>query len=156
LTNECSTELQRIRAYLYALTTTDSRDDEAAAHLTELQTRTAPLGPLAKRLGAWLAALDVDDAIARSSLAREHDCGLGRAVEAAELRMGELEEALAAELAPSGSQAWQRLHGDVSSQLMVDVAGEQLPMAVVRGLATHSDAARRRAAYEGELAAWAT
>ncbi|MGH8978898.1 MAG: M3 family metallopeptidase, partial [Acidimicrobiia bacterium] len=38
--------------------------------------------------------------------------------------------------------------------LMVDVAGEQVPMAMARGLATHPDAARRRAAYEGELAAW--
>ena len=35
--------------------------------------------------------------------------------------MNEAEESLAAELAPSGSLAWQRLHGDVSSQLMVDV-----------------------------------
>ena len=30
---------------------------------------------------------------------------------------------LAADLAPSGSLAWQRLHGDISSQLMVDVKG---------------------------------
>ena len=74
--------------------------------------------------------------------------------------MGEAEESLAAELAPSGSLAWQRLHGDVSSQLMVDlvVGGEheRVPMAMARGLATHPDAARRRAAYEGELAAWET
>ena len=44
---------------------------------------------------------------------------------------------------------------------MVEIAGpdgtvERVPMAFARGLATHPDAARRRAAYEGELAAWAT
>ena len=43
---------------------------------------------------------------------------------------------------------------------MVDVAvdgeHERVPMAMARGLATHPDAARRRAAYEGELAAWET
>ena len=84
-----------------------------------------------------------------------------KAAENAELQMSEHEESLAGELAPSGSLAWQRLHGDVSSQLMVDVkdpAGksERVPMAFARGLAMHPDAARRRAAYEGELAAWAT
>jgi pepF/M3 family oligoendopeptidase len=74
--------------------------------------------------------------------------------------MGEAEESLAAALAPSGSLAWARLHGDVSSQLMVDLAidgeHERIPMALARGLATHPDAGRRRAAYDGELAAWAT
>src|SRR5206468_6909809 len=62
-------------------------------------------------------------------------------------------------LGPSGVLAWQRLHGDVSSQLVVEMARpdgdvERVPMALARGLATHPDAARRRAAYEGELAAW--
>ena len=75
--------------------------------------------------------------------------------------MGEAEESLAAELGPSGALAWQRLHGDVSSQLVVEIAGpdgaiERVPMALARGLATHPDGARRRAAYEGELAAWET
>ena len=75
--------------------------------------------------------------------------------------MSEHEESLAAELAPSGSLAWQRLHGDVSSQLHRRLRRrrrrvERVPMAFARGLATHPDADRRRAAYEGELAAWAT
>ena len=60
--------------------------------------------------------------------------------------MSEQEESLAGELAPSGSLAWQRLHGEVSSQLIVelrDVDGqvERVPMAFARGLATHPDAA---------------
>ena len=97
---------------------------------------------------------------ARSVLADEHRFALRKAAEGAEFQMSEAEESLAAELAPSGSLAWQRLHGDVSSQLMVDLVvggqAEQVPMAMARGLATHPDAERRRAAYEGELAAWET
>jgi oligoendopeptidase F len=113
-----------------------------------------------KRLGAWLAALDVDAFIARSSDAAEHAFALRKVAEGAEHQMSEPEESLAAELGPSGSLAWQRLHGDVSSQLIVEVTvggtTERVPMAMARGLATHPDAARRRAAYEGELAAWET
>ena len=161
-TNELQTELRPIATYLYGLISTDSRDDLAASRHAELQSRAAPLAPLAKRLGAWLASLDVEELIARSPRAAEHSFALRKACEGAELQMGEQEESLAGELAPSGSLAWQRLHGDVSSQLMVDiapqngVAGERVPMAFARGLATHPDSVRRRAAYEGELAAWST
>jgi pepF/M3 family oligoendopeptidase len=160
-TNELQSELRRLSSYLYALTTTDSRDDRAAAFQVELQTRTAPLAPLSKRLGAWLAALGVDAAAARSVTIAEHEFMLKTAADGAELQMSEPEESLAAELAPAGVLAWQRLHGDVSSQLLVDVRGadgsrQRVPMALARGLATDPDAGRRRDAYEGELAAWAT
>jgi oligoendopeptidase F len=145
-----------ISAFLHALITTDSRNDDAAARYVELQTRAAPLGPLYKRLGAWLHALGIESFVDASDVAAAHAFALNKAAEAAELQMSEHEESLAADLAPSGSLAWQRLHGDVSSQLMVDVDGERIPMTLVRGLANHPDAARRRAAYVGELAAWKT
>jgi oligoendopeptidase F len=158
-TNELQAELRPIVTYLYALVTTDSRNDLAASRHVELQTRAAPLGPLAKRLGAWLAALDVDGFVARSPAAAEHSFALRKAAEGAELQMSEQEESLAGDLAPSGSLAWQRLHGDVSSQLLVELRAEgrepeRVPMAFARGLATHPDPKRRRAAYEGELEAW--
>jgi len=160
-TNEVQTELRPVATFLYALISTDSRDDGAAARYVELQMRAAPLGPLSKRLGAWLLALGVDPFVERSAIAAEHEFALRKAAENAELQMSELEESLAGDLAPSGSLAWQRLHGDVSSQLVVEIRGaggepEVVPMAFARGLATHPDAARRRAAYEGELDAWAT
>ncbi|HEX5094623.1 MAG TPA: M3 family oligoendopeptidase [Acidimicrobiia bacterium] len=160
-TNDMQTDMRVVSAYLYALTTTDSRDDVAAARIVEMQTRTAAIGPLGKRLGSWLAALGVDAFVAKSETAAAHEYTLRKAVDNADFQMSEAEESLAAALAPSGSLAWQRLHGDVSSQLMVEVRGaggstERVPMAVARGLATHPDAATRRAAYDGELAAWDT
>ena len=160
-TNELQSELRPVSTYLYALISTDSRNDLAAARHVELQTRGASLASLAKRLGAWLAALGTEELIARSPIAAEHAFLVRKASEGAELQMSEQEESLAGELAPSGSLAWQRLHGDVSSQLMVELRDsqgelERVPMAFARGLAMHADPARRRAAYEGELAAWAT
>jgi pepF/M3 family oligoendopeptidase len=158
--NDVQNHMRVVTAYLYALVTTDSRNEIAAANMVELQTRSAALGPLMKRLGAWLAALGVDEFVPRSPLAGEHDFALRKAAENAEFQMGEAEESLAAELAPSGSLAWQRLHGDVSSQLMVEIVidgvHEQVPMSLARGFATHADPVRRRAAYEGELLAWET
>ncbi len=160
-TNAMHEELRPVNAYLHGLVTTDSRNERAAALAVELQTRTAALGPLGKRLGAWLAALGIDEFAARSDTAAAHEFALEKAAADASFQMGEAEESLAAELGPSGVLAWQRLHGDVSSQLVVEIAGpdgtiERVPMALARGLATHPDGARRRAAYEGELAAWET
>jgi pepF/M3 family oligoendopeptidase len=160
-TNALQTELRPLSAYLNGLVTTDSREERAASLMVELQTRTAVLGPMSKRLGAWLDALGANGLASTSDVAASHAFALGKAADDARYQMGEAEESLAAELAPAGTLAWQRLHGDVSSQLMVEVATddgttERVPMAMARGLATHPDPARRRHAYEGELAAWET
>ncbi|RLE16236.1 MAG: oligoendopeptidase F, partial [Actinobacteria bacterium] len=85
---------------------------------------------------------------------------LTRLAARAEHQMSEAEEHLAAELATTGSAAWGRLQNDVTSQLNVDVSlpegTQQLSMPAVRGLATDSDPAVRRAAYDAEMKAWPT
>ncbi len=160
-TNELQRRLRRVNTYLYAIVTTDSRDERASALTVELQSRTSALGPLTKRLAQWVAALGVDELVAGSELATAHRYMLETWAETADLQMSESEESLAAELGPSGGLAWSRLHGDVSSQLLVELEfsdgrRETVPMAAARGMATHPDATRRQAAYHGELAAWAT
>ncbi len=78
-TNQVQTELRPISAYLHGLVTTDSRNERAMALTVELQTRTAALGPLSKRLGAWLAALGVGKLVAHSDAAAEHAFALEKA-----------------------------------------------------------------------------
>jgi oligoendopeptidase F len=51
-TNHLQAELRPVATYLYALISTDSRNDQAVARHVELQTRAAQLAPLGKRLGA--------------------------------------------------------------------------------------------------------
>ena len=45
-TNDVQSQMRIVSTYLYALVTTDSRDDQAAANMVELQTRSAAIGPL--------------------------------------------------------------------------------------------------------------
>ena len=73
-TNELLERAQLVDGYLYLLVSTDSRDDTAAAQSVELQTRTAVLSPLSKRLAAWLAALGTD-AFGRGG---DRDCHAGQ------------------------------------------------------------------------------
>ena len=168
--NALDDALREVYAYLHAFVATDSRDDAAQARTSELQTALLPLQQLETRYTAWIGSLDVEALIARSPLAREHAFALRKAAAAARHQMSEAEENLAAGLNLTGGTAWAKLHGNVSSQLIVDVtfpppgdggaggAGkvERLPMSAVRGLAFNPDAAVRKAAYDAELAGWAT
>ena len=160
-TNAMHEELRPVNAYLHGLVTTDSRNERAAALAVELQTRTAALGPLGKRLGAWLAALGIDEFAAGATRRPRTSSRSRRQPPTRTSRWAKRRSRSPPSWGRPGVLAWQRLHGDVSSQLVVSIAGpdgttERVPMALARGLATHPDGARRRAAYEGELAAWET
>jgi oligoendopeptidase F len=147
-----------LSSYINAFVTTNSRDDLAQARRSELQERTVLLAKLGTRFTAWIGSLDVDALIARSPLARDHEYALRRAQESARHLMSPAEEALAAELNVSGGSAWGRLHGNVTSQLVVPVEldgrSQELPMSAVRNLASDPDRDVRRRAYEAELAGW--
>lgn len=147
-----------VSSYIFSFVTTDSRNAVAQAKLSALQQHNITLSKLDARLTAWLGSLDVDALIAGSAIAREHAYALQRAKIDARHQMSPVEEDLAAELGVTGGSAWGRLHGDVSSQIMVDVELEgetkSLPMSAVRNLAYDPDRSVRERAYRAELAAW--
>ena len=159
--NDVRTHLDLTGAYVYATVSTDSFDEHAQGLSSELDMVEARLRPLTARLAEWVAALGADALAEVSPTAAEHVGPLRKLARRAEHQMGEAEEGLFAELTTSGSAAWGRLHSDVTSQLTVNVAmpdgsTPSLPMAAVRGLATHTDRAVRRAAYDAEMVAWPT
>lgn len=152
--NRLLTDMRRIGSYLYGHTTTDATDAVAAGALSRYQASVAPFATLDSRFDAWLARLPLAELIAASPTAADHAYALERGAIAAKHQMSEAEEDLAAELSLTGGRAWAKLHADVTARLTATVDGEVLPMSIVRGLATDPDAARREAAYRGELEAW--
>ena len=118
------------------------------------------LRPLLARLADWVSALGAEQLAEVSPEAHAHLGPLSRFAERAAHQMAESDEHLYAELTPTGSGAWGRLHADVTSQLTAVVelpdGAQTLPMPAVRGLATDADPAVRRAAYDAELARLAT
>jgi oligoendopeptidase F len=166
--NALDDSLREVHAFLHAFVVTDSRDDLAQARTSELQTEVVALQKLETRYTAWIGSLDVEALIARSAMAGEHAFALRKAAEAARHQMDEAEEDLAASLNLSGGTAWAKLHGNVSSRLVVPVhfppsraakpggKTDALPMSAVRGLAHDPDPEVRKAAYDAELAGWET
>jgi oligoendopeptidase F len=162
--NETLENLNLMRAYVYAMVSTNSRDERAQSLLSELGVIDSRVTPLLARLADWVNALHIGsggpDALASvSDEAAEHAGPLLRLAERSAHQMPESDEGLYAELAMTGSTAWSRLQADVTSQLsgtvtFPDGTASTMPMPAVRGLATHADPAVRRAAYDAEMEAW--
>jgi pepF/M3 family oligoendopeptidase len=156
--NAVMAQYRTLSAYIHAFVATDSRDNLAQAKYSELQAQSVKFYQLGIRFTAWIGSLDVDGLIARSRTAADHEYALRRAkVEAAHL-MSPAEEALAAELNVSAGAAWEKLHGNITSQLTVpleiDGVANQLPMSVVRNLAADANRETRQRAYVAEIDAW--
>ena len=152
--NAVLTELRVVRGYIAAFVSTDSRNELAQAKYSEMRSASLPLSLLSTRFTAWLGSLDVDALIAKSQIASDHAYYLHEAKIVATHILPPGEEELSADLSLSGGGAWAKLHGDLTSQIMVSLNGEDLPMSVIRALASDPDASVRRAAYEAEIAAW--
>ena len=132
--NETVKESDLLGAYIYATVSTDSRDEQAQGLLSELETLEARISPLLARFADWIASLGADELANVSIETREHLGPLQRLAARAEHQMSEAEEGLYAELGTTGSSAWGRLQGDLTSQLTTDVAlptgTKTMPMAV--------------------------
>ena len=160
-TNELLDDLRLLTAYVHAFVSTDARDEEAAGLASELASQSAKVRALLVRFDAWVATLGAEELTKRSVVAADHAFPLVKAERSAAHQMTEKEEDLTSQLSLTGSTAWSRLHSDVTSLLTAEVRlpdgrVETLPITVVRNLATEADAGVRKAAYDAELAAWAT
>ena len=78
-----------ISAYISSFTSTNSRDNQAQARLSELQQQTVRLTQLDIRFTAWIGSLDIEALIARSSVAEDHAFMLRHEKEQAEHHDGE-------------------------------------------------------------------
>jgi len=158
--NEVLETIQTTNAYIQSFLTTDSRDTTAQSFWSTLQAKQVQLSNLMTRFSAWVGSLDVEDLIGGSDTARAHAHMLNKAKIESEHLMSPDEEQLAAELSISGGSAWAKFYGNFSSQILVALEQEgetkQLPMSVIRNLASDPDREVRRRAYEAELKAWET
>lgn len=147
-----------LQSYIYSFIATDSRNAQAQARLSEYQAAAVKLAQLSTRLSAWLGGLDIAALLARSANAREYEFMVTQAQQRAQHLMSPAEEALAAELSPTGGVAWGRLYNNIASQLAVPIElggqARELPMSAVRNLAYNPDRAVRERGYTAELAAW--
>lgn len=151
---EVTEEAYYLGSYIQCLVAANTRDEAAQAQLSELDGYFVTMNQLKTRFTAWVGEQDVEALIASSEMARTHEFILRKAKFKSGKLMSPAEEALAAELAPSGTLAWAKLHGNFTSQIEVEFRGEKMGMAQLRNVAYDANRDRRREAYELELSTW--
>lgn len=149
-----------IYAYIQSFVTTDSRNIPAMKKMSEFQRTMVRVQTLWTRFQTWVGQLSpvLDSAIQSNPTAQAHAFNLKELAKQAKYLMSEAEENLAAELSLSGSSAWSKLQGTVTSQLTVefelDGQTQKLPMPALINLRSHPNRDVRRRAYEAENKAW--
>ncbi len=156
--NTISRTLWTLGSYIGCFVAVNAEDDLAQSRESQLNAQIIPLDQLDTRYTAWVGSSDIEALLAQSEVARAHEYAIRKAKIEFEHQMSEVEEALVSELRPSSITGWARLHGNIAALLTVPltIRGEEqiLPMSKVRALASDSDRAVRKAAFEAEVASW--
>ncbi len=149
-----------LRAYIQSFVATDSHNSLAMKKMSEFQMVGVRLQVLGNQFQAWVGriAAHLEEIIAANPTAQAHAFTLRDTAEQSRYMMSEVEETLAAELGLSGTNAWSKLQGTVTSQLTVDfeLDGQvrKMPMPALINLHSHPDEKVRQRAYTAELEAW--
>ena len=147
--------------FIYSYVTTDSRNKDAMRALSEFEQMSVQASMLNTKFQAWVGKLGkavLKKAVKTNPSAKSHKFALNETAEQSVYMMSEAEEGIATELSLSGGNAFGKLQGTVTSQLMVDfeLDGEvkKLPMPALINLRSHPNEAVRQRAYEAENKAW--
>ncbi|WP_018962735.1 M3 family oligoendopeptidase [Coprothermobacter platensis] len=134
----------------------EAQNEDAAKAADKVHTIVASMALGDTRFKKWLAGItNLDSVINESSLLKEHEYFIKDAVRYAKRLLSEQEEQLISQMQTTGSLAWSRLQGSLTSKLLVDITvdgkEQKLPLTVVRNMAFHENRNVRRTAYEAEL-----
>lgn len=150
-----------MNAYLHSFITTDSRDDLAARKNSAFEKVFLEIQNLQLNFQVWVGKATDDEInamIAGDKTCADHAFNLKTMKDQARYLMPTELEVLANELSLSGTVAWNKLQGAVTSQLSVNFEADgetkEYPMPALINFRSHPDEDTRRRAYEAEMAAW--
>ncbi len=146
---------ENLISYVYAIWTVDTSDEAAQAEIDDLEARSLAVKDVVVRFRAQLSgignnwkALTAGEDLAPFKFWLEEQRFL------AGKQMSPAEEALAADLQRCGGDAWDRLHGKLSSALSRAWIEEEKTVTQLRTMAYDPDRSVRKRAWEEETAAW--
>jgi len=149
-----------INAFLHSYISTDSFNKQAARMGSQFDQVMVSIQKVSVLLEAWVGQFKdiLPEVFALGNSAGEHAFPITEMAEQSQYLMSEKEEILTSELSLSGSRAWGKLQGVVTSQKTVEfeLDGETktLPMPALINLHAHPEEDVRKRAYEAEMDAW--
>ncbi len=146
---------ENLSSYVYAIWTVDTADEAAQAEIDDLEARSLAVKDVIVRFRALLPGLaDKWDSLVSQKKLAPYRFWLDEQLLLAEKQMTTAEEALAADLQRCGGDAWDRLHGKLSSVLERPWDGGMKTVTQLRDMAYDPDRNIRRRAWKEETTAW--
>ncbi|MGA9397436.1 MAG: M3 family metallopeptidase, partial [Anaerolineaceae bacterium] len=151
-----------LRAYIESFVSTNSYDQEALKKQSELEQVLVNVDKLAVQTRAWIGKVAgrLSEFVELNPVTRAHAFYLNEAAEQSKYLMSEPEEMLTAELTLSGSNAWSKLQGTITSQISFDFEMDgkvqKMPITAIINLRSHPVEDVRRRGYEAENKVWGT
>ena len=151
-----------MRAYIESFVTTDSYNKEALTKESEFDQVAVRIDKLDVKVRTWVGKVadQLPKFVGLDAATKTHSYFLEESAKSSHYLMSQTEEMLAADLSLSGSTAWSKLQGTVTSQYSVpfemDGKLQKLPMPALINLRSHPDEDVRHRAYDAENLAWNT
>ena len=155
--------IQKIATNLYSFSsltfTTDTNNQDALQTQNKLQVLFSAATAARTKMTKFLSTIDdLESFIAPSEYLKQFLFILNEDKQSATHLLSEAEEILASKLSITGSNAWSTLQSKLTSTLKCtltqDGVEKELPITVIRNLASDPSMDVRKAAYESELAAY--
>ncbi len=149
-----------MRAYISSFITTDSYNTTAKRWMSQFEQQSVRMQKIGTRMEGWVGQHQelLPAALPLNSTLLAHAFAIEEIAENSKYLMSEAEESLAAELAPSGPNAWGRLQGNLVSQAKTPFERngktETLPVTAIINLRNDPNEDVRRRGYEAEMQVW--
>ncbi|WP_432666625.1 M3 family oligoendopeptidase [Wukongibacter baidiensis] len=146
----------KLMAYTHLSFSVDSTNEEISKTFDLLQKKRTELTEPVVKFQKWMGNIgELESIISQSDLLKEHRFYLLELANKNKYLLSDKEEILLAKMTNTGSKAWEKLRGTLSSTQMVDIEidGEQkqLPLSFVRNMAFDKDPIVRKNAFEAEI-----
>ncbi len=151
--------VHRLFSFASLSSSVNVKNEIANKTMEQLSNKLAELAKSEALFEKWVGGIeDLNTLIEQSDVLKVHSFYLNEIKRNASYLLDDTQEEVLAKLKPTGSTAWSKLQGNLTSNLLVDIEvdGElkQLPLSVVRNMAYDKDSKKRKTAYEAELASY--
>ncbi len=145
----------KLGAYPRLRNAANSKDGEAGSWSGRIQSEVSNTAGSYAAFREWVCAIpNLMELVRGDDFLRDYDFHFSEMLEKSRHSLGVEAATVAAKMRLSGSGAWSKLHGYLTSTVRADYRGKQINLSAVRNLAHDPDMAVRKEAYEAELACY--
>ena len=143
-----------IGSFASLTSSSDVSNNEALGYLSKLSEIYRGLTKPSVVFSRYLTTLNLDELATKSEIINKYLYNLKKDQEGAKHLLSEAEESLYSKLSELGSRSWSQIQTLATSNMMIEINGEEKTFSDVRNMAYDNDQKLRKLAYEKELEAY--